>query len=130
MLTVRTPGDVLSYLEMCQEEGASLQQGMNFRLRGGTSVILMSVRPGAPYADQVQEEGSVLVYEGQSASPVTASVLRTLPSVTSTVSPARTALDGFTRSPFRCTRPPRTALVAAWRVLNRRAAHSHFSMRI
>jgi hypothetical protein len=37
---------------------------MNFRLRGATSVILMSVRPGAPYADQVQEDGHVLIYEG------------------------------------------------------------------
>ena len=57
-------GDVISYLEMCQAEGVSLQQGMNFRLRGGASVILMSVRPGAPYADSVQDEGRVLVYEG------------------------------------------------------------------
>jgi hypothetical protein len=57
-------GDVISYLEMCQAEGVSLQQGRNFRLRGGASVVLMSVRPGAPYADSVQEEGRVLVYEG------------------------------------------------------------------
>lgn len=57
-------GGVLSYLEMCQEEGVSLQQGMNFRLRGGTSVILMSVRAGAPYSDQVEDGGRVLVYEG------------------------------------------------------------------
>ena len=58
------PGDVISYLEMCQAEGVNLQQGMNFRLRGGASVILMSVRAGAPYADSVQEEGRVLVYKG------------------------------------------------------------------
>lgn len=61
---VHAAGDVLSYLEMCQAEGSSLQQGMNFRLRGGMSVILMSVRPGAPYADQVEEDGRVLIYEG------------------------------------------------------------------
>jgi hypothetical protein len=61
---MRAAGDVISYLEMCQDEGASLQQGMNFRLRGGASVILMSVRPGAPYADQVEQDGRVLVYEG------------------------------------------------------------------
>ena len=60
---MRTPGDVLSYLEMCQDEGVNLQQGMNLRLRGATSVIL-SVRPGAPYADQVEDGGRVLVYEG------------------------------------------------------------------
>lgn len=49
---------------MCQEEGASLQQGMNFRPRGRTSVFLMSRRPGAPYRDVVEDEGSVLIYEG------------------------------------------------------------------
>jgi hypothetical protein len=49
---------------MCQEERASLQRGMNFRLRSGASVILMSRRIGAPYADAVDEEGRVLIYEG------------------------------------------------------------------
>jgi hypothetical protein len=58
------PGEVVSYLEMCQEEGVNLQRGMNFRLRGQKSVILMSVRRGAPYADRVEEDGRVLVYEG------------------------------------------------------------------
>ncbi len=37
--------------------------------------------------------------------------------------------EGFTRSPFTCTRPPRTALVAALRDLNMRAAQSHLSIR-
>ena len=37
---------------------------MNFRLKGGFSVILMSLRPGAPYADRIEEEGKVLIYEG------------------------------------------------------------------
>jgi hypothetical protein len=37
---------------------------MNFRLRGGHSVLLMSVRPNAPYQDQFIEDGSVLIYEG------------------------------------------------------------------
>jgi len=58
------PGDVISYIEMCREEGASLQRGMNFRLRGGMSVILMSLRRGAPYADVIKENGKVLIYEG------------------------------------------------------------------
>jgi hypothetical protein len=58
------PGDVISYMEMCGQEGASLQRGMNFRLRGQTSVILMSVRRGAPYADKIEDSGSVLIYEG------------------------------------------------------------------
>jgi hypothetical protein len=53
------PGDVVSYLEMCQAEGINLQQGMNFRVRGQGSVILMSVRPGAPYPSS-ERYGSIL----------------------------------------------------------------------
>ncbi len=59
-----SPGDVISYLDACREEGVNLQRGMNFRLRGRQSVILMNVRPGAPYADRVEEGGEVLIYEG------------------------------------------------------------------
>jgi hypothetical protein len=58
------PGDVISYMEMCGAIGMNLQRGMNFRLRNTESVILMSLRPGAPYADQVEDEGRVLIYEG------------------------------------------------------------------
>lgn len=58
------PGDIISYLEMCQQEGVNLQRGMNYRLHGGHSVILMSLRHGAPYADKVEEGGAVLIYEG------------------------------------------------------------------
>lgn len=58
------PGDIISHAEMCLEEGISLQKGMNFRIKGGTTVILMSTRKGAPYADRVEDEGEVLIYEG------------------------------------------------------------------
>jgi hypothetical protein len=37
---------------------------MNFGLGGNHSVILMSVRENAPYKDELQENGTVLVYEG------------------------------------------------------------------
>ena len=57
-------GDVISYLDMCRAEGVSLQRGMNYRLRNGYSIILMSLRRGAPYADRVEEDGQVLIYEG------------------------------------------------------------------
>ncbi|HJW97909.1 MAG TPA: HNH endonuclease [Candidatus Bathyarchaeia archaeon] len=57
-------GDVLSYIDLCKEEGVNLQRGMNFHLRGKSSVILMSVRAGAPYADRIEENGRVLIYEG------------------------------------------------------------------
>lgn len=58
------PGDIISHAEMCLEEGISLQKGMNFRVKGGATVILMSTRKGAPYADKVEDEGKVLIYEG------------------------------------------------------------------
>lgn len=58
------PGQVISYWEMCGEEKASLRQGMNYKLHGQLSVILMSLRRDAPYADRVKEEGRVLIYEG------------------------------------------------------------------
>ena len=37
---------------MCDVENASLQRGLNYRLNPGHSVILMSVRSGAPYGDE------------------------------------------------------------------------------
>jgi hypothetical protein len=57
-------GNVISYIKMCQKEGTSLQRGMNFRLKGHHSVILMSVRLNSPYRDKIQEDGTVLIYEG------------------------------------------------------------------
>lgn len=59
------PGDIISHAQMCVEEGGvMLQRGMNFKLKGSTSVILMSLRKGAPYADRIEENGEVLIYEG------------------------------------------------------------------
>lgn len=51
-------------MEMCVRENASLQRGMNYRLGGNYSVILMSTRKNAPYRDEVIEDGTVLIYEG------------------------------------------------------------------
>jgi hypothetical protein len=51
-------------MEMCSTIGVNLQRGMNFRLRNTESIILMSLRPGAPYADRVEDEGRTLIYEG------------------------------------------------------------------
>ncbi len=59
--------EIISYLEMCQREGASLQRGMNYQLGGHHSVILMSVRPNAPYRDRVEDHGAILVSEGHDA---------------------------------------------------------------
>jgi hypothetical protein len=49
---------------MCQCEGTSLQQGMNFGNGGNHSVILMFVRRNAPYRDRLEDGGTTLVYEG------------------------------------------------------------------
>ena len=57
-------GNVITYWEMCSEEGASLQRGMNYKLHGKDTVILMSRRPNAPYPDQIEEDGKILIYEG------------------------------------------------------------------
>ena len=54
-------GRIISYLEMCQEANiGSLQRGMHFT----QCVILMSVRPGAPYRDAVDEDSGAIEYEG------------------------------------------------------------------
>jgi len=64
MRRVRAAGDVLSYVEMCQDEGVNLQQGMNFRLRGGASVILMSLRPGAHVRVYEKVRTGIWVFNG------------------------------------------------------------------
>jgi hypothetical protein len=69
ILRVIVPGEVISYLEMCREEGVNLQRGMNFGSSGRPSVILMSRRPGAPYDDRVEDDGRVLIYEGHATDP-------------------------------------------------------------
>lgn len=57
--------DILSYREMCDAENAqTLQRGMNFRMNSTYSVILMSQRTGAPYHDQIHEDGVTVEYEG------------------------------------------------------------------
>jgi hypothetical protein len=37
---------------------------MNFGLAGNHSVILMSLQPNAPYRDRIEDDGTILVYEG------------------------------------------------------------------
>jgi len=57
--------EIVPYIEMCRREGVSLQRGMNYELGGNHSVILMSVRPGAPYADRFEDDGSTIIYGGK-----------------------------------------------------------------
>lgn len=56
--------EVISYRELCRREGTRLRRGMNFGLGGAHSVILMSQRPDAPYADRVEQNGRTLIYDG------------------------------------------------------------------
>jgi len=49
---------------MTNLEKVHLQKGMNFRLHGQRTIILLSQRPGAKYEDEVQDNGRVLIYEG------------------------------------------------------------------
>lgn len=56
---------IISYREMCnEEEQEQLQRGMNFEIRGNYSVVLMSVKPNAPYADRISDDGLSIYYEG------------------------------------------------------------------
>ncbi|MGD9873905.1 MAG: HNH endonuclease [Kiritimatiellia bacterium] len=63
MTALASPGSVVNWHDICKVERVS-QQGMNFHIGGNYSVILMSVRKGAPYADRVENDGSILIYEG------------------------------------------------------------------
>lgn len=56
--------EIISYMEMCSREGLSLQRGMNFNATQTHSIVLSSHRPGAPYDDVLEENGTVLIYEG------------------------------------------------------------------
>ena len=59
---------IISYREMCDEVGVQvLQRGMNYQIRPGLNVILMSLRSNAPYPDRIEDEGRVLIYEGHDA---------------------------------------------------------------
>jgi hypothetical protein len=56
--------EIISYLDLVNEEKAHLQKGMNFRVGKTYSVFLMSVRTNAPYADQIDKKTGTLIYEG------------------------------------------------------------------
>lgn len=58
-------GDVIRYVDMTIEEGFSIQRGMNFGVANRDyGIILMSVRPNAPYADRFEDDGTTIIYEG------------------------------------------------------------------
>lgn len=58
-------GDIIRYVDMTIEEGFSIQRGMNFNIANKDyGIILMSVRPNAPYADRFEDNGTTIIYEG------------------------------------------------------------------
>jgi hypothetical protein len=59
-----TRNEIISYIEMCGREGLSLQRGMNFNPAPKHSIVLSSHSPGAPCEDRLEENGTVLIYEG------------------------------------------------------------------
>ncbi len=56
--------EILTYWEMCSRQGMSLQRGMYFRPPPAHGIILMSRRSNAPYADEMSDDGTILLYEG------------------------------------------------------------------
>jgi len=56
--------EIISHHQMCGREGMALQRGMNFRRPPLHSIVLSSHRPGAPYEDRLEDNGTVLIYEG------------------------------------------------------------------
>jgi hypothetical protein len=56
--------DIFSYDKLVAEEKANLQKGMNFGIGGNNSILLMSVRRGAPYSDEWDNKTGTLIYEG------------------------------------------------------------------
>jgi len=58
-------GDIIKYNQVVSCEEQNLQKGMNFNVgHKNYSVVLMSVRPGAPYNDRFEDNGSTIIYEG------------------------------------------------------------------
>jgi len=56
--------EILSYDKMCTRENTRLIKGINFNLGDMYSVVLMSRKPDAPYHDTLNEDDTILTYEG------------------------------------------------------------------
>ena len=61
-------GQIISYIELAQEEKAQIQKGMNFRFHSNYSIVLMSRTKNAPYSDKFLDDGDTIEYEGHNAS--------------------------------------------------------------
>src|SRR5438105_15192638 len=57
--------DIFGYDKLVATEKANLQAGMNYREGNDYSIVLMSVRKGAPYADAIDAVTGIVSYEGR-----------------------------------------------------------------
>ena len=61
------PDDIIPYGKLVAEEGVQLQKGMNYASGSRHSILLMSIRKGAPYRDDIDTQSGNLIYEGHDA---------------------------------------------------------------
>lgn len=59
--------DIISYAELVAAENANIQRGMNYNVKSGYSIFLMSIRKNAPYADKIDIKTNTIIYEGHDA---------------------------------------------------------------
>ena len=59
--------DIISHAQLSLAEGQSLQRGMNYNVKGNYSIFLMSIRPNAPYQDEIDKQTNSIIYEGHDA---------------------------------------------------------------
>jgi HNH endonuclease len=62
--------DIFGYDKLVAAEKANLQAGMNYREGKHYSIVLMSVRKGAPYADAIDPVTGMISYEGHDVKEV------------------------------------------------------------
>jgi hypothetical protein len=55
---------IISYADLVAAEGQNLQRGMNYEANLRYSILLMSMRKNAPYADEVEKATNTIIYEG------------------------------------------------------------------
>jgi hypothetical protein len=55
---------IISYADLISAEGQNLPRGMNYGANPRYSILLMSVRKNAPYADEVDKATNTIIYEG------------------------------------------------------------------
>lgn len=56
--------DIISYAELVAAENSNIQRGMNYNVKSGYSIFLMSIRRNAPYTDKIDIKTNTIIYEG------------------------------------------------------------------